>query len=428
MAQARSVAEALDARLAAAEALGGSGWSRDARSAALSRLRRMGMPARRDEYWRFTDPERLVRPDPGSADLLGDDVRMAFSSTDCTRLVFVDGAFRPDLSDRPAAEHLEILPLQEAMSADIHWASALYGRLEAAGHDPVARPLAALNTALAKDGFVLRATGRVPKPVCLTYLRERDDADATVHVVAGILEGGALTLLENGPGAARMNIVMEVDVAKGAVFNHVRVQGRDHQRLTAAHVFARLAASSHMKSFTMTSNGALTRNETVVDMTGDGARATVAGAVVGDGEFLHDDTVFVTHGAEGCESRQVFKKVLRNGAKGVFQGKILVKEGAQKTDGYQISQGLLLDEDSQFMAKPELEIYADDVACSHGSTCGALDPDALFYLMARGIPRDEAESMLVLAFLAEAVEEIEDAELADDVRGRLEEWIVRHRR
>ena len=149
-------------------------------------------------------------------------------------------------------------------------------------------------------------------------------------------------------------------------------------------------------------------------MTGDGAVAHVAGACVGDGDFLHDDTVFITHGAEGCESRQVFKKVLRGGAVGVFQGKILVRPVAQKTDGYQISQGLLLDETSQFLAKPELEIYADDVKCSHGSTAGAVDETALFYLTSRGIPRRTAEELLVLAFVDEAIAEIEDARIADD--------------
>jgi Fe-S cluster assembly protein SufD len=119
---------------------------------------------------------------------------------------------------------------------------------------------------------------------------------------------------------------------------------------------------------------------------------------LGDGDFHHDDTVFVTHDAVGCESRQVFKKVLRNGAVGVFQGKILVKKGAQKTDGYQISQSLLLDDDSQFLAKPELEIYADDVACSHGSTSGAIDEDGLFYLRSRGVPRGMATDLLTIAF------------------------------
>ena len=169
----------------------------------------------------------------------------------------------------------------------------------------------------------------------------------------------------------------------------------------------------------------MTRNECVVELTGDNAVAHVAGACMGDGDFHHDDTVFITHDAVDCESRQVFKKVLKNGAVGVFQGKILVKPGAQKTDGYQISQSLLLDGDSQFLAKPELEIYADDVACSHGSTSGAIDEEGLFYLRSRGVPEREATNLLTLAFLAEAVEEIEDETLAEQIVTRLEGWLSR---
>jgi Fe-S cluster assembly protein SufD len=134
--------------------------------------------------------------------------------------------------------------------------------------------------------------------------------------------------------------------------------------------------------------------------------------------------VFITHAAERCESRQVYKKVLKNGAEGIFQGKILVKPGAQKTDGYQISQGLLLDEGSQFLAKPELEIYADDVKCSHGSTTGALDETALFYLRSRGVPKEQAIVLLVLSFLADALDEIEDERLRDDILTRLDEWLT----
>jgi Fe-S cluster assembly protein SufD len=165
----------------------------------------------------------------------------------------------------------------------------------------------------------------------------------------------------------------------------------------------------------------------VLELTGDDAVAHVAGAALGDGDFHHDDTVFITHDAVNCESRQVFKKVLRNGATGVFQGKILVKAGAQKTDGYQISQSLLLDGDSQFLAKPELEIYADDVACSHGSTSGAIDETALFYLRSRGVPTAEATDLLTLAFLAEAVEEIDDEVLRDEIVDRLQGWLERRR-
>jgi Fe-S cluster assembly protein SufD len=248
-----------------------------------------------------------------------------------------------------------------------------------------------------------------------------------LHHVIKLDAGAELTLLENGPAAARFNKVMEVDIADNAAFHHVRAQGRDHERQAATHIFARLGTESVFKSFTLTANGRLTRNECVIELTGDDAVAHVAGACMGDGDFHHDDTIFVTHDAVNCESRQVFKKVLRNGATGVFQGKILVKEGAQKTDGYQISQSLLLDGDSQFLAKPELEIYADDVACSHGSTSGAIDEDALFYLRSRGVPESRATDLLTLAFLAEAVQEIEDETLAEEILSRVEAWLERRR-
>ena len=296
------------------------------------------------------------------------------------------------------------------------------------GQDPVDRPLASLNTARAVEGMVIRVTGKPRKPVSLIYLRGADDADVLVHHVIRLDAGADLTLLESGPAAARLNAVTEIEVADGAVLHHVRTQGRDRERRTATALFARLGRESRLKSFTLTVNGRVTRNESIIEFVGDDAVAHVAGACVGDGDFHHDDTVFVTHDAVGCESRQVFKKVLRGAAVGVFQGKILVKPGAQKTDGYQISQGLLLDEQSQFLAKPELEIYADDVACSHGSTSGAVDEDARFYLTSRGIPRRTAEELLVLAFLDAAIAEVEDPRLADDLRERLAAWLARRRK
>jgi Fe-S cluster assembly protein SufD len=299
--------------------------------------------------------------------------------------------------------------------------------LETNGQTPVARPLAALNTAFATDGVLIHVTGVVSRPVSLIYRHLSESSDAILHHCIKMEPGSELTVLENGPAAARFNKVMEVDVADSATFHHVRTQGRDHERRAATHIFARLGAESLFKSFTLTVNGVLTRNECVIELTGDDASAHVAGACVGDGVFHHDDTVFVTHDAVNCESRQVFKKVLRNGAVGVFQGKILVKAGAQKTDGYQISQSLLLDEDSQFLAKPELEIYADDVACSHGSTSGAIDEDALFYLRARGITKAEATNLLTLSFLAEAVEEIASEEMRDEINSRVAAWLERHR-
>lgn len=421
--------EATEARLAGVSLpAGGAAWAQAVRAAALERVRATGLPARRDEYWRFTKPEPLFAlPVPSAALADTGDEAPVFDAVERVRLVFVDGVFDPAASDDPALAGVEIAPLAQALAADIHWAKELYGVLEARGQSPVPRPLAALNTALATEGVVIRVSGRAARPVSLIYRRRAADAEAMLHHLVWLEPGAEMTLLEDGPAAARLNSVLEVEVGQGARFHHVRAQGRDHERITATHLFARLAAEAAFKSFTLTANGRLTRNETVVEFTGDDGLAHVAGAAVGDGDFHHDDTVFVTHDALRCESRQVYKKVLRGGAEGVFQGKILVRPGAQKTDGYQLSQALLLDERSAFRAKPELEIYADDVACSHGSTTGAIDETLLFYLRSRGVPLEEARGMLILAFLAEAIEEIEDEALAEDITERLRGWISRHR-
>ena len=418
--------DATTARLAGLSLPAGASWATEARQAALSRVTAMGLPHRRDEYWRYTDPATLVAPEAPEAALFHNDERPLFADRDRVRIVFVDGVFDAAQSDDLTAEGLEIGLLSDATAADIHWAKDLYGVLEARGQKPVERTLAAMNTAFATAGVVIRATAKASKPVNLIYLHQDTTSDAMIHNVIKLEAGAEMTLLETGPAAARFSKCLEVDVADGATFHHVRAQGRDHERRAMTHCFARLGAESVFKSFTMTANGVLTRNECVIELTGDDAVAHVAGVCVGDGkDFHHDDTVFITHDAVNCESRQVFKKVLRNGATGVFQGKILVKAGAQKTDGYQISQSLLLDDDSQFLAKPELEIYADDVACSHGSTSGAIDEGALFYLRSRGVPRKQATDLLTLAFLAEALEEIDDEGLADDLRARLESWLAR---
>ena len=407
------------------KAMPGEGWSVTAREDALKRLIAMGVPQRRDEYWKYTRPDTLTQATPEPASIFVNDEEPLFQDMDRLKVVFVDGVFDPEASDDLGMEGLTIERLASATS-DLHWARDLYGTLETNGQTPVQRPLAALNTAFATDGLLIHVTGQPSKPVSLIYRHNSKASDAILHHVIKVDAGARLTLLENGPAAARFNKVLEVDVADAGIFHHVRAQGRDHERRAATHIFARLGAESLFKSFTLTVNGVLTRNECVIELTGDNASAYVAGACVGDGAFHHDDTIFITHDAVNCESRQVFKKVLRNGATGVFQGKILVKAGAQKTDGYQISQSLLLDGDSQFLAKPELEIYADDVICSHGSTSGAIDEEALFYLRARGVPRGEATDLLTLAFLAEAVEEIEADVLRDALNARLAAWLERH--
>lgn len=426
MAVAERNMDATTARLAALT-LPTGGWCEAARQEALLRVQNMGLPNRRDEYWKYTRPDSLVQIDAPQAAVFVHDELPLFDSLDRLKIVFVDGVFDPEASDDLILEGVAIERLANATASDIHWARDIYGVLETRGQTPVQRPLAALNTAFATDGVLIHVKSTPSKPIALIYQHESETSDVILHNVVRVDSGAEVTILENGPAAARFNKCSEFDIADGASLHHVRAQGRDHERRAATHMFARLGEESVFKSFTLTVNGVLTRNEAVIELTGDNAKAHIAGACVGDGDFHHDDTVFVTHDAVNCESRQVFKKVLRNGATGVFQGKILVKAGAQKTDGYQLSQSLMLDDNSQFLAKPELEIYADDVACSHGSTSGAIDEEAMFYLRSRGVPEAAATDLLTLAFLAEAVEEIEDENLAADIVNRLEGWLIRRR-
>ncbi|WP_313350280.1 SufD family Fe-S cluster assembly protein [Paracoccus sp. (in: a-proteobacteria)] len=416
---------ALAARLDALK-LPQGGFTRAAREDAAQRLQAMGLPGARDEYWRYTDPAAFNAARPAPVEFSADSSTL-FTGIERLNIVFVDGRFDATASDALEAEGLEIDSLAAVEGAADHWAAGVYGQLEAAGQIPVKRPFATLNTLAAHEGVLIRVTGKPSRPVHITYRRSAADADVYVHHVVKLEDGAELTLLETGAIGARSNVVLEADLGKGARFHHISAKRANDPKLGLGHIFARVADEALFKSFSLSVNGRLMRNESVIDIAGNDAVAHIAAAVLGDGDigaFHHDDTVFVTHAAERCESRQVYKKVLKNGAEGIFQGKILVKPGAQKTDGYQISQGLLLDEGSQFLAKPELEIYADDVKCSHGSTTGALDETALFYLRSRGVPKQRAVVLLVLSFLADALDEIDDHRLRDDILGRLEDWLT----
>jgi Fe-S cluster assembly protein SufD len=411
--QAAARAEALAARLAG-RAVDRTGWAGPAREAAAARLAAMGLPGRRDEYWRYTDPAVLnaARPAAGAPDAA---TLAVLAGLGAARMVFGGtGAADP----APPAG-LEVERLAQAGRADIHWARELCGVLEARGQQPVPRPFAALAVAHATDGAVIRAIAPSSQAVELVYHGDSDGSEVILHHLVKIEAGASLTLFETDAAAGPGLSVTEVEIAPGGRFDHVRVQAPGAGRAVASHLFLRLAAGAVAKSFTLSADGGLTRNEVVVELAGDHAVAHVAGATLGQGGVVHDDTVFVTHAATHGESRQVFKKVLRGGATGVFQGKILVQPGAQRTDGYQISQSLLLDDDSRFLAKPELEIYADDVKCSHGSTSGAIDETALFYLRARGVPEVQARALLILAFLADPVAEIADPQVAEAIGARI---------
>ena len=433
MALPKAKQELTDRTLAEMRAPSGGAWIKEARQAARQRVAILGMPVRKDEYWRFTDPEAWTIAEPRFDTKT--ETSDIFDEAKPLSLVFVDGVFDADASDELSMEGVSIELLSQAAEADLHWAKPIYGALEAASNEakrrdgaalfkPVPRPLAALNTAIAAEGVLIHATGKAPRPIRLSY--RSNGGQSVLHNIVKVDEDAEVTILEEGHPGARFDTMTEAVIADRGAMHHLRVQGRVSEADVMNQLYARLGRESTVKSFTLSVDGIATRNETVFELTGDDGVAHVAGACLGDGaddKFHHDDTVYITHDAVNCESRQVFKKVLRNGAVGVFQGKILVQPDAQKTDGYQISQSLLLDDDAQFLAKPELEIYADDVACSHGSTSGAIDEEALFYLRSRGVSRKTAEDLLTISFLAEALEEIDDEDLAEAVLNRIEDWL-----
>jgi Fe-S cluster assembly protein SufD len=193
-----------------------------------------------------------------------------------------------------------------------------------------------------------------------------------------------------------------------------------------AHLGVRVQTGGTYDGFVLNAGGRISRSETHLSLLGPRAAAHLNGAqLVADGQ-LADTTTALDHAAPNCASRQTVKTVLAGRSRGVFQGKILVRREAQKTDGYQMNQALLLSEEAEIDSKPQLEIYADDVKCSHGATAGALDPDSLFYLRARGIPVDTARSMLVRAFLQEAVEIVEDEVARDALEDAVTGWWNQH--
>ncbi|MEM7210372.1 MAG: Fe-S cluster assembly protein SufD [Pseudomonadota bacterium] len=393
-----------------------SSWAHDTRARARTRLLDAGAPVKRDEYWRYTDPSLLTTPLALAEASEATPAPSGFGA-DAVQARFVNGRFREDLSDALTLGGAVVATLGDTLKQDISIARELYGKLEMAGQEKVSRPLAILNTAAATEGVVVQATGAAGA------LHIRSDlvgeGAALLRHLIRIEKGAELTILESGPVT---NSVMEVDIAEGGTLHHIRLQ-TGNRASSASHVFARIGTEATLKSFTLTADGELTRNEVIMDLTGADAVGHVGGAVLAQGDAHVDNTIFVTHSDLNGESRQVFKNVMAGKAKSIFQGKIFVREGAQKTDGYQISQAVLLNDGAEFSAKPELEIYADDVACSHGSTTGALDPTAMFYLRSRGVPRAEAEAMLIAAFADEAIAEIEDEALADAMRAEVAAWM-----
>lgn len=382
---------------------GRTDWVAALRGDAAERFRTQGLPGRRVEAWRYTDLAPVAALGFTEALTLAEENPALPAQRAPHRAVFVDGRFAAGLSTLPTGFAVR------SLAADLDAAQGLLGALD----EPV--PMVALNTMLFEDGLFLEVPAGLDAGVMellsIASHTERPIAFHPRHLIR-VGAGAKLTLIETstGPaGAAYLhNPVFEIAVAEGAMLSHIRIQREGRAGFQLATVLAAIEAGGTYDNFTLNAGARLVRNEIHAALRGPKAACHMNGAqLVADGQHA-DTTTFLDHAAPDCASRQTYKTVLAGRSRGVFQGKILVRQAAQRTDGYQMNQALLLSEHAEIDAKPQLEIYADDVKCSHGATVGALDEAQLFYLRSRGIPTATARSMLVEAFLTEAVEGVTD--------------------
>jgi Fe-S cluster assembly protein SufD len=403
------------------------------RQAAFERFAKAGLPHRRVEEWKYTDLRALMRdakplagvPD-AAARQRARSAGAALASIEARRIVLVDGAFVPELSDLSNLEAgLTIGSLAQALAQGDAAIVSQLGTIVPS--DDVAL---ALNTAFMGDGVVVRVAPGVSlaRPIGLVFFNSGTrPASVFTRSLVLIGKGARAMLLEGHEGAAnatdQINTALELKVGDDAHVDHVKLTAAGAGALHVSTLMAAIGAQARFNEFLFTAGAAVVRNQMFVRFEGEGTVAGIRGASLLKGREHADTTLVVDHIGRACTSRETFKSVLDGESRSVFQGRITVAPKAQKTDAKMAAHALLLSEDAEADSKPELEIYADDVQCGHGATTGALDDDLLFYLKARGIPAKEAEALLIQAFIGEAVEGIEHAGLRDALMDQVAAWL-----
>jgi len=400
------------------------------REAAFRRFVAQGLPHRRVEAWKYTDLRALMhdaKPLAGPPDAAAR-ARAATSmlaSAGARRVVFVDGAFVPELSDLARLEPgLKIASLAQTLGRGE--TTALLG---AAG--PAEADIAyALNTAFMGDGAIVEVAdgARIERALHLDFVYGSAGAAAVFsRSLVTIGKDAGLTLIEShaGPDGLdyQVNAALDVAVGDGARLERIKLirEGRDALHLSTLN--AAIGARAEFIDTAFLTGGNVVRNQLFVTCAGAGSTLSLNGASLLRGKQHADTSLLLDHAVGGCRSRELFKSVLDGASRGVFQGKIIVRPGAQKTDARMMTRALLLSVDAEADNKPELEIFADDVQCGHGATTGALDDHLKFYLMARGIPEKEAEALLIQSFVGEAVEAVTHGGLRDALMEATVQWL-----
>ncbi len=398
------------------------------RDAAIALFEKTGLPHRRVEEWKYTDLRALMKgaaPLAGDADdatlteVMGED---PLADLDRARLVVVNGVYRPDLSDAEGLEGVTVTALTDVLEKQPERVGALF-----ADADDTAL---ALNSAFMRGGVVIDIArdAKPSRPIEIAHV-------TAAGVPVGVFTRDVVTVGANasvrfidshrGPSGLgyQVNAVTELDVAAGANVEWARLQAEGDAAQNIGSLKVRLAADSTFNHLGVNAGGALWRWQGFATVAGRGVTVTFSGATMLTGREHGDQTLVVEHAEGYSASRELFKSVVDGEADGVFQGRIVVQPDAQKTDARMMTQALLLSETAQFAAKPELEIFADDVQCGHGATSGRIDDTQLFYLMARGVPRFEAEQLLIEAFLDDAIDAVHDEAVAGALKGVVSAWL-----
>ncbi len=387
-------------------------WIAARRQAGAARFEALGFPTKRDEAWKYTDVRRIREGDFTLADDASFSPASAAALTlplDAIRLTFVDGLFSAELSDiasLPSGVGVE--PLSQALAANHEAVGGSLGRLTGVDFSP----FSALNTAFTEEGAVIRfAPGtRVERPIVIQFLSKAGETPVMSHPRV-LIEAGArseATVIEHYIGetdaANFTNVVGEVMLERGASLTHYKLQEASLGDLHVASLHVDQGRDSRFVSFNINLGGALVRNDLVADLNAEGAEANYYGLFFAQGRQHIDNHTLVNHNAPHTFSNENYKGILGDRARGVFNGKVIVKRDSQKIEAHQSNANLLLSDRAEIDTKPELEIYADDVKCSHGATTGQLDEEAVFALRARGIDEQTARGLLTLAFAGEVME------------------------
>ncbi len=405
-----------------------------ARAAAFAAFIASGLPHRRMEAWKYTDLRRLMRdakPLAGAPDALALEqagtAGALLAGLGFRRLVLVNGAFVPELSDLADLEPgLGIRAMADALAADTAVLGHGLGALV-----PEAEPALALNTALAGDGVVVTVApgALITRPLHLAFITTDGRPAAMVTrslLVIGAEAKASVIETHEGPGGSdyQVNTALNLVLGDGGQLDHAKLIQEGSGALHLGTLLAHIGAKAMFNAFAFTLGGLVVRNQMFVKLAGEGTQAHISGASLLAGKQHADTTLTIVHAAPGSQSREVFKAVVDDAARAVFQGKITVDQVAQKTDARMMARALLLSPDAEADAKPELEIFADDVQCGHGATTGTLDDQLKFYLQARGIPPKEAEALLIQAFVGEAMDAVAHEGLREALQSATETWLA----